>query len=125
MFITGKIIAVIEKRTGIAKTSGKSWEAQEYVLETQDSNPRKICFDVFGADKIKEFNIKVMDMLTIHFDIDAREYNGRWINSFRAWKVERASIGTGGLAAPMPESLTAPFESDLAWNSTDDNVPPF
>jgi hypothetical protein len=36
--------------------------------------------------------------MTVSFDINAREYQGRWYNDIRAWKVER---GTASGAAPM------------------------
>ena len=57
MEITGKIIAVLEPRGGVSKT-GNPWKVQEYVLETNEQYPRKMCFDVFGEDKIQQFNIQ-------------------------------------------------------------------
>ena len=50
-----------------------------------------MCFDVFGADKIEQFNIQMGEELTVSFDIDARQWQDRWFNSIRAWKVERVS----------------------------------
>ena len=94
MEITGKIIAVLPERGGVSKT-GNEWKMQEYVLETHEQYPRKMCFNVFGADKIAQFNIQAGDEFTVSFDINAREYNGRWYNDIRAWKVERG-------AAPAP-----------------------
>ena len=96
MEITGKIIAVLPERGGTSKT-GNEWKMQEYVLETHEQYPRKVCFNVFGADKIAQFNIQAGDELTVSFDINAREYNGRWYNDVRAWKVERGTAA----AAPM------------------------
>ena len=96
MEITGKIIAVLPERGGTSKT-GNEWKMQEYVLETHEQYPRKVCFNVFGADKIAQFNIQAGDELTVSFDINEREYNGRWYNDVRAWKVERGTIA----AAPM------------------------
>ena len=97
MEITGKIIAVLPERGGIAKT-GNEWKMQEYVLETHEQYPKKLCFNVFGADKIAQFNIQAGDELTVSFDINAREYNGRWYNDIRAWRVERG-------AAPAPADV--------------------
>lgn len=97
MEITGKIIAVLPERGGISKT-GNEWKTQEYVIETHEQYPKKVCFNVFGADKIAQFNIQVGDEMTVSFDINAREYNGRWYNDIRAWKVER---GTVAAATPM------------------------
>ena len=90
MELAGKVIAVLEPRGGVSK-SGNEWKVQEYVIETHDQYPRRMCFDVFGADKIQQFNIQVGEELNVFFDIDAREWQGRWFNSIRAWKVERVS----------------------------------
>lgn len=103
MELTGKVIAVLEPRGGVSKT-GNPWKVQEYVIETHDQYPRKMCFDVFGEDKINQFNIQIGEELTVSFDIDAREWQGRWFNSIRAWKVDRNT------AAPMPQ---APIPADI------------
>ena len=100
MEITGKIIAVLPERGGISKT-GNEWKMQEYVLETQEQYPRKVCFNVFGSDTIAQFNIQAGEEMTVSFDINAREYNGRWYNDIRAWKVER------GTAAPQMQAEAA------------------
>ena len=97
MEITGKIIAVLPERGGVSKT-GNEWKTQDYVIETHEQYPKKVCFNVFGADKIAQFNIQAGDEMTVSFDINAREYQGRWYNDIRAWKVER---GTASGAAPM------------------------
>ena len=96
MEITGKIIAVLPERGGVSKT-GNEWKTQEYVIETHEQYPKKVCFNVFGADKIAQFNIQAGDEMTVSFDINAREYQGRWYNDIRAWKVERGTAA----AAPM------------------------
>ena len=103
MEFTGKIIAILPPRGGVSKTSGNEWKSQEYVIENHDQYPRKMCFDVFGADKIEQFNIQMGEELTVSFDVDARQWNDRWFNSIRAWKVERVSTG-----APMASGSPVP-----------------
>lgn len=90
MDITGKIIAVLPTKSGISATSGNEWSLQTAVLETQDQYPKKLAFDVFGADRITQFNLQVGDIATVFFDFDAHEYNGRWFNSVRAFNVEKS-----------------------------------
>ena len=101
MELTGKIIAVLPERGGVSK-AGNEWKIQEYVLETMEQYPRKMMFNVFGADRISQFNIQLGETLTVSFDIDSREYNGRWYNDIRAWKVDRnaAAAAPGAPAAP-------------------------
>ncbi len=106
MEISGKIIAVLEPRGGVSR-NGNEWKTQEYVIETtQEQYPRKMCFEVFGADKISQFNIQAGEDLTVSFDIDAREWNGRWFNSLRAWRVVRNAAQP---AQPTPEANATPF----------------
>ena len=100
MEITGKIIAVLPERGGVSKT-GNEWKMQEYVLETHEQFPKKLCFNVFGADKIAQFNIQAGDELTVSFDINAREYNGRWYNDIRAWRVERGAAPAAAAETPV------------------------
>ena len=65
MEFTGKIIAILSPRGGVSKTSGNEWKSQEYAIENYDQYPRKMCFDVFGADKIEQFNIQMGEELTL------------------------------------------------------------
>lgn len=122
MELSGKIIAVLEPRGGVSK-SGNNWKVQEYVIETHDQFPRKMCFDVFGEDKIQQFNIQPGEELTVSFDIDAHEWNGRWFNSIRAWKVDRVAQNAGvqmpPQAASFPPTNAAPADFS-AGNDADD-----
>lgn len=90
MEITGKIIAVLPAQGGTSKT-GNEWKKQEYVIETHDQYPKKVCFQIFGADKIEQANILAGEELKVFFDIESREYQGRWFTNINAWRVERAT----------------------------------
>ena len=110
MELAGRVIAVLEPKGGTSR-NGNEWKVQEYVIETHDQYPRRMCFDVFGDDKIKQFNIQVGEELNVSFDIDAREWQGRWFNSIRAWKVERVGAGTPmapGAPVPPPAPSATP-----------------
>lgn len=108
MEITGKIIAVLEPRKGISNRTGSEWICGQYVLETMDQYPRKLFFEVFGADRMQQFNIQMGEIMTVSFDIDAREYQGRWFNGVRAFRVDRNVQGAPVAAAPVAPD-TAPF----------------
>ena len=100
MEITGKIIAVLPAREGVSQRTGNAWKIQEYVIETHDQYPKKCCFNIFGAEKISQFNIQLGEELTVSFDIDAREYQGKYYNDIRAWAINR-NVQVPG-AAPVP-----------------------
>ena len=87
MEIQGKIIAVLPERSGVSARG--EWKAQSFVIETHEQYPKKLCFDVFGADRLAQFNIQSGEELLVSFEIDAHEYQGRFFNQVRAWNVIR------------------------------------
>ena len=89
MEIQGKIIAVLPERSGISARG--EWKCQTYVIETQEQYPKKMAFDVFGADRIVNFGIQVGMVVDVSFDIDAHEYQGRYFNQIRAWDVKNVA----------------------------------
>lgn len=117
MELTGKIIAVLPERSGVSARTGSEWRCASYVIETLEQYPRKMNFDVFGVDRIQQFNIQLGETMVVSFDIDAHEYQGRWFNSIRAWKVDRnlqAAAQTGASVVPdapfaAAPSMSAPF----------------
>ena len=60
-----------------------------------------MCFNFFG-DKIEQFPLAIDDSVTVSFDLDSREYNGRWFTSVRAWKVEKGAINAASAPASTP-----------------------
>lgn len=107
MEISGKIIWASEPRSGVSQRTGTTWKTQDFVIETHEQYPKRCVFGVFGEDRLKEFNINVGDELTVSFDIDAHEYQGRWFNNLRAWRVQR---GVAPQVAPvdMNQQVAAP-----------------
>ena len=85
--MTGVVIAVLPERSGTSQRG--EWKSQSFVIETQEQYPKHLCFEVFGADRIAQFNIKSGETITVQFDIDARQYQDRWFNSIKAWNVIR------------------------------------
>jgi len=120
MEITGKIIAALEPRGGVSQRTGNNWKMQEFVIETLEQYPRKCMFNVFGEDRLREMNIQVGEVLTVSFDIDAREYNGRWYNDIRAWRVVRNESTTSPQASVEPSTTELPTPSEPVTDAADD-----
>ena len=103
MELQGKIIAALDVKTG--QSARGEWQVQEFVLETFDGQySRKMVFSVFGSDRLQRFNIQVGQEVNVAFDIDAREYNGRWFNSIRAYDVRQIIPNQNPVGAPFPGS---------------------
>lgn len=104
MELTGTIIAVLPAQSGVSQRTGNPWMSQDYVLEVPGQYPRRCTFRIFGEDRIKQFAIQQGEQnLTVYFDIDAHEYNGRWFNEIKAYNVARAGQQASA-PAPAPQA---------------------
>lgn len=128
MELQGKVIAVLPARSGVSARG--EWKSQSFVIETHDSFPRKMVFDVFGEERLTRFNIQLGQEVNVSFDIDAHEYNGRWFNNIRAFDVRlvdpnTVSAAPAAQAAPAaPQQPTnAPFPPQPEQNNSDDDLP--
>lgn len=101
MEITGKIIFVSPVSTGVSQRTGNTWASREFVVETQEQYPNRACIKLFGQEKIDKHPVNVGDIVTVSFDINASEYNGRWYNQLNAW-----SITLPGASAPEAQQAT-------------------
>lgn len=122
MEIVGKIIQALPVQQGTSAKTGNAWKIASYVLETQEQYPRKVCFEVFGEDRINNNPCKVDDVVTVSFDIESREFNGRWYTSIRAWKIQQGVVTTDGAAAPAAPQA-APVAAPQPATGTFDSVP--
>lgn len=135
MELQGKVIAVLPERSGVSARG--EWKAQSFVIETHEQYPKKLCFDVFGADRLAQFNIQSGEVINVSFDIDAHEYQGRYFNQIRAWNVTKvsqqaaqqamaSSANAAGVANPTnqqnlfpPEQQSAQQQAQQRGNSDD------
>ena len=102
MEVSGKIIQVLPLQQGTSARTGNPWQLQAYVLETQEQYPKKVHFEIFGEDRIKANPCKIDDIVTVSFDIESREFNGRWYTSIRAWKVQQGVVTAEAQPAAAP-----------------------
>lgn len=103
MEVQGKIILKLEPQGGLSR-AGNQWKKQQYVLETiNEPYPRKVHFDFFG-ERVDQYPLEVGDVITLSFDIESREFNGRWYTDIRGWKAEKIQAGA---ATPAPASQAA------------------
>lgn len=128
MEVKGKIIQKFPLQSGTSK-AGNPWKKQNYLLETLDSFPRKIYFDFFG-DRADQFPLEPGDLINLSFDIECREYQGRYYTDIRGWKAEKIDEATAmaapqtpvadGAPAPVPPAVT-----DATFEPTQEDDLPF
>ena len=76
--INGKITNALPPRRGTSK-AGNEWVSQDFVIATD--NDEKICFNIFGEDKIKESGLRVGATASVTCKIESKEWNGKWFTS--------------------------------------------
>lgn len=105
--LKGKLLQKLEKVSGDGR-NGK-WEKQEFVVETDEQYPKKVCINVWGEKLTMLEKVAVGDILNVSFNLESREFHGRWYTDVKAWRIER--LAEEGIA-PMSPQDEPPLELD-------------
>lgn len=87
MQLTAKLIQLLPSQSGVGRNG--EWKKQDIIVETDGQYPKKVCISIWG-DKASESVLQIGNILDISFDVESREYNGRWYTDVKAWKVDLA-----------------------------------
>ena len=117
MQLTAKLVQLLPVQTGTGKNG--QWKKQDIIVETDGQYPKKVCISIWG-DKIDEAQLKPGKRLKIDFDVESREYNGRWYTDVKAWKVEPEGNAAQGANTNVEED---PFGT--TFTSNDEEGLPF
>lgn len=134
--LEGKITRKEAKQSG--QSARGSWVKQDFILEYQDGNfPADVCFTAFGNEKVAELDrYQVGDEVKVSFNLRAREYNGRWYNDVRVWRItpkNQAPVASPAAPQPapqanygaIPEQAPAPSIEDMPAEEDNTNDLPF
>lgn len=98
--VKGKVTQVLKPESGVSK-AGNEWNKQDFVIETDEQFPKKVCFTLFG-DKTSLLNgLAAGTEVEVSFNIESREYNGKYFHNINAWKIDR--VADESLPEPPPE----------------------
>lgn len=113
MEITGKVNRVLSPESGQGRNG--EWKKQQFIIEIESGQfPKKICFVLWGSDKIDQAALTEGETVKVFFDIESREYNGRWYTDVKAWRIDKglsAATPASAAAAPVEESYNPPLEA--------------
>ncbi len=114
--IEGRIIQILPEQTGTG-TRGK-WIKQEFVIETVEQYPRKVCFSAWGdkTDTLKQ--LQLGDPVLVSFNPESREYNSKWYTDLRVWKITKQSTSSEEFSIPPPANedfIIPPEEEELPF----------
>lgn len=110
MEIQGKIDAILPAVGGVSQRTGNPWKKQTFILQTEEQYPKKIPFDIFGEDKIVQMNVQPGESVTVFFDIEGHEYNGRWFTSLRCFNVIKTGQQMTQATRPQPQPQPQPVQ---------------
>ena len=118
--INGKITNALPPRRGTSK-AGNEWVSQDFVIEIE--NEEKICFNVFGEDKIKESGLRVGAIASVTCKVETKEWNGKWFTSVSCVNciVQGATQPAPQQPKPMPQPT--PFGSATSSSTSIDTLP--
>ncbi|TAF66033.1 MAG: DUF3127 domain-containing protein [Cytophagales bacterium] len=115
--ISGKLLLKLAEQSGEGKNG--TWRKQDFVIETQEQYPKKVCFSAWG-DKVKTLqDISIGEEVKVYFNVESREYNGKWYTDLKIWRLD---ILEGDTVNPPPTDgdLDSAFPTDGAGDTSDD-----
>ncbi|MDR2805812.1 MAG: DUF3127 domain-containing protein [Dysgonamonadaceae bacterium] len=99
MQLTAKLIQILPLQSGTGRNG--EWKKQDIIVETQDQYPKKISVALWGT-KFQHVSLNPGELYTIDFDVESREFNGKWYTDVKAWRIE-AQNTQNGAPAPSPK----------------------
>ena len=86
MDLNGTVIQILPEQ----RFNGKNGEVVKnmFVIEHGGQYKKKAVFSVLGEDRWKQMNVVQGADVQVSFDIDAREWNGKWFGELLAWRVQ-------------------------------------
>ena len=109
MELTATLVQLLPMQTGQGKNG--PWKKQDFVVETEGQYPKKVCISVWG-DKINEAVLKPGNKLKVSFDVESREYNGKWYTDLKAWKVDMADA-SGSSDMPPAQTFSGGYQGPI------------
>jgi hypothetical protein len=86
MEVQGTLKQILPIESGESK-SGKTWQKQTIIIETQETYPKLIAVEVSEKALSRLQDYSIGQTITCSINIESREYNGRWFTAVRAWKI--------------------------------------
>jgi hypothetical protein len=84
------------------------------VLKTTGDYPQTIPFEFFKDKTALLDNLTEGQMVTVHYNLQGSEYNGKFYCNLPAWKVDTEENGSAVIASAAREKATPqPIDEDL------------
>lgn len=109
MEIEGTVYAILPPASG--QSPRGSWVRQEMIIEFKSGEfNKKLSLSFWGEKTNQLANIKPGEMVKAFFDLESREFSGKWFTTAQTWKLERNINQSSSQSAPPIEEV--PFSDD-------------
>ncbi len=109
--VKGKVDKILKPESGVSR-AGNQWNKQEFVIETDEQFPRKVCFTLFGDKTSLIEGLTEGEEVEVSFNLESREFNGKWFHNINAWKIDKSTEATVPDLPPEYSSEDIPPEPD-------------
>lgn len=117
MDLNVKIVKILDAQSYVSKSNNQTYVTRFFVGETTNTQfPKMVAFKVFGEEKFNAMGIVVGGTYNVSFDVESREWNGKYFTDCNAWRAVRVDVaqtqnannsGTQQ-ANPQPQPQPAP-----------------
>ena len=91
--IKGKVFKLLPETSGTS-AAGKAWVKQDFVIETEDQYPKKVCFTAFGEKIVPVVKTLIVGQeVEVSFNAESREYSEKFYTQLNCWKISKNPNG--------------------------------
>jgi hypothetical protein len=121
--VSGKVLQLLAEQTGQGKNG--TWVRRDFVIETTEQYPKKICFSGWGDKAAIVNNLQPGQTVKVSFNPESREFNGKWYTALRAWKIETNSAGNNQTSQKdeVPDYINQAPDVFLSSGEEKDDLP--
>lgn len=109
MEFEGKVLEILAPVTG--QSARGTWERQTVVFEQPNKQYGKELAVTFMNKAQEVANLRVGENYIVSFDIESRNYQGRWYTDVRAWRVQPVQSQAQPPVQDMPSFMEEPQPS--------------
>lgn len=90
MDLNVKIVKILDAQSYVSKSNNQTYVTRFFVGETTNTQyPKMVAFKVFGEEKFNAMGIVVGGTYNVSFDVESREWQGKFFTDCQAWRAVR------------------------------------
>lgn len=119
MELNGKVSKVLPIESGEGKNG--TWQKQSIIIETDNGKyPKKVAV-AFWGDLVDNSAFVEGNNISVEFDVESREYNGKWYTDVKAWRINSSNTSSSTSYTNNKDSQKK--TNELPVYTTNENIP--